>query len=78
MHFNWSETRNVVVESLTLLLRILEILASNLGPETGYPEFFSWFYSVPQADAGIVSHNYTTTASFQISNSCITLLFDAV
>jgi hypothetical protein len=38
---------NVVVEWLTLLLRIWEVLGSNLGPETGYPDLgFSWFSSV--------------------------------
>jgi hypothetical protein len=29
---------NVVVEWLTLLLRIREISGSNLGPKTGYPD----------------------------------------
>jgi hypothetical protein len=36
---------NVLVEGLTLLLRIREAPGSNLGLETGYSEF-SWFYSV--------------------------------
>jgi hypothetical protein len=39
---------NVMVEWLTLLLRIREVLLSNLGPENGYPDWrFSWFSSVP-------------------------------
>jgi hypothetical protein len=29
---------NVVVEWLTLLLRIREVPGSNLGPDTGYPD----------------------------------------
>jgi hypothetical protein len=38
---------NIVVEWLTLLLCIQEVLGSNLGPETGYPDCgFSWFSSV--------------------------------
>jgi hypothetical protein len=39
---------NVVVEWLVLLLCIREVPGSNLGPETGYPDWdFSWFFSVP-------------------------------
>jgi hypothetical protein len=30
--------RNVVIEWLTLLLRIWEVMGSNLAPKTGYPE----------------------------------------
>jgi hypothetical protein len=38
---------NVVVEWLTLLLRILEVLDSKLGPETSYPDWgISWFSSI--------------------------------
>jgi hypothetical protein len=29
---------NVVIEWLTLLLRIREVPISNVGPETGYPD----------------------------------------
>jgi hypothetical protein len=36
-------TPNVMVEWLTFLLRIREVLGSNLGPETGYPERFVVF-----------------------------------
>jgi hypothetical protein len=37
---------NIVVEWLTPLLRIREVLGSNVGPETGYPDWAcSWFYS---------------------------------
>jgi hypothetical protein len=35
MQFN---SPNVVVEWLTLLLRIRKLSGSNLGPETGYPD----------------------------------------
>jgi hypothetical protein len=38
-----SETPNVVIEWLTLLLRIWEVPSSNLGSETGYPEFLAFF-----------------------------------
>jgi hypothetical protein len=33
-----TKTPNVVVEWLTLMLRIKEVPASNPGPETGYPD----------------------------------------
>jgi hypothetical protein len=37
---------NVMDELLTLLLHILEVLGSNLSPETGYPDrFFVVFLS---------------------------------
>jgi hypothetical protein len=41
-------TSKVVVESLTLLIRIRNVPGSNLGPETGYTNCgFSWISSVP-------------------------------
>jgi hypothetical protein len=40
---------NVVVECLSLLLRIWEAPGSNLDPEAGYPEGFrSFFQSLPR------------------------------
>jgi hypothetical protein len=36
---------NVEVEWLTLLLRIREVRGSNLGPDSGYPEFIVPFLS---------------------------------
>jgi hypothetical protein len=45
---------NVAVEWLTLLLSILEVPGSNIGPETGYPEVdFCCFTQSLQANAGI-------------------------
>jgi hypothetical protein len=39
---------DVVLEWLTLLLRFWEVLSSNLGPETGYPDcFFFHGFSSP-------------------------------
>jgi hypothetical protein len=38
----------VVVEWLTLLLRIREDPGSNLSPDTGYTDGFLWFSSVPR------------------------------
>jgi hypothetical protein len=35
---------NVVVEWLTLLVRIREVKGSNPGPSTGYPNAFSWSF----------------------------------
>jgi hypothetical protein len=39
-----------VLEWLTLLLRIREVPGLNIDPETGYPECFRLFYSVPPGD----------------------------
>jgi hypothetical protein len=39
----YGEGPNFAVEWLTFLLRIREVPGSNLGPETGYP----WFFTVP-------------------------------
>jgi hypothetical protein len=50
-----SVTPNMVVEWLTLLLRIREIPGSNLHPETGYRDTFSCFRQSPYANAGIVT-----------------------
>jgi hypothetical protein len=36
-----------MIEWLTLLLHIQEVLGSKLGPETGYPE--TWFHGSPQS-----------------------------
>jgi hypothetical protein len=40
---------------LELLLRILGVLGSNLGPETGYSEDFRFLLQSLQANAGIVT-----------------------
>jgi hypothetical protein len=38
-HLNYINCRpNVVVEWVTLLLRVREVQHSNVGPETGYPD----------------------------------------
>jgi hypothetical protein len=60
------------VEWITLL-RIQEVPGSNLDPETGCPEVFCGVPQSLQKNAGIVSQNLTTTASFSvISNSSFT------
>jgi hypothetical protein len=47
-------TPNVVVEWLTLLLRIREVPGSNFGPLTGYPGlYFSWFLSAPLGECRV-------------------------
>jgi hypothetical protein len=47
---------NVVVKWLTLLLRIRDFSGSNLGPETGFPDWdFRGFPQSLQANAGIVT-----------------------
>jgi hypothetical protein len=72
---------NVVVEWLTLLLRILEVPGSYLGPETGYPDcVFRGFLQSLQANAGIVYQNRTLrlpSISFPIRHSLTAFLFHA-
>jgi hypothetical protein len=46
-HFVHHKSLNVVVEWLTLLVCIREVSGSNISPETGYRDCFSWFSSVP-------------------------------
>jgi hypothetical protein len=46
---------NIMVERLTLLLHIWEVLAPNLGPDSSYPDLvFRGFPQSIQANAGIV------------------------
>jgi hypothetical protein len=49
--FSLYKWRNLVVEWLTLLLRIRELPGSNLGPETSIPDWgVSWLSSVPPGE----------------------------
>jgi hypothetical protein len=47
------QLQNVVVEWLTLLLRIQEVPGSSNGPEGGYPELFRGVSQSFHANAGI-------------------------
>jgi hypothetical protein len=74
---------NVLVECLTLLLRIREVPGSNLSPETGCPEcWFSWFVSVPAGECRNSTLQFRPrplpAKFFPIYHSLITLSFDAV
>jgi hypothetical protein len=54
--FDFQTSTNIVVKWLTLLLHNQEVPGSNIGSETGYPDWgISWFFSVPPGNAGIVS-----------------------
>jgi hypothetical protein len=74
---------SVMVEWLTLLLRIREVPSSKLGPMTGYLDWgFSWFYSAPE---GKILGKYfkirprpLTLNTFSNHNSPITSSFDAI
>jgi hypothetical protein len=60
---------NVEVDWLALLLHVWEVLCSNLGPNTSYPDCdFSWFSSAPAGkwQDSRPTLNYATTASFHI------------
>jgi hypothetical protein len=72
---------NVVVEWLTILLRIWEVPGSNL--ETGYPCWgFSWFFSVPTGEFRIstlkLGPRSLAFKSFPNHHSPISLSFDAI
>jgi hypothetical protein len=55
------------LERLTLLVHILEVLGSNLGQDTGYPEWgFHGFPQSLQVNAGIVSK--------KLGHSCFQIL----
>jgi hypothetical protein len=59
----------------TRLLRTREVPGSNLGLETGYPDWgFSWFSSVPPGNRRVsIALNWTTIAFFRMhSNSSFT------
>jgi hypothetical protein len=48
----------LVVECLTLLLRIWGVSGTNLGPETGYPDgIHSWFSSVSRSECWGITHD---------------------
>jgi hypothetical protein len=72
---------NVVVEWLTLLVRIRDVSGSNLRPEPGYVDCgFSWLSSVPPGKCRDSVLNQATAVSFDIlptHHSPITLSFDA-
>jgi hypothetical protein len=54
-----------------VLIHILEVLSSNVGPDTGFPDVFVVFLSFSRKFRDTTS-NYATTASFHIlSNSSI-------
>jgi hypothetical protein len=65
--FKVSHMPDVMVDWLTLLLRIREVPGSNVGLETGCPaRGFSWFFSVSPNKCRDITLNYATTASFHI------------
>jgi hypothetical protein len=67
---------NVVVEWLAFLFRIREVLGSNIGLETGYPDWgFSWFSSVPPGKCLANTLNLATTTSFHILSYHYSLSF---
>jgi hypothetical protein len=66
MLLQWIKKLNVAVKWLIFLLRIREVSCSNLDPETGYPDMFSWFISVPSVKWWDFILNYATATFFQI------------
>jgi hypothetical protein len=58
---------NVVVEGLTLLLRIREVTSSNLGSKTGYSDWgVLWFSSLPPYECRVSILKICHDVSFQI------------
>jgi hypothetical protein len=69
-----------VVEWLTLLLRVLELSGSNLGPETGYPDIFRVFAQFLQKNSVVklkLDHDHFHHIYFNLSFTYC-LQFDAV
>jgi hypothetical protein len=74
--------RNVVVERLTLLLRIRQVPGSNLGPKNGY------IYGISRGFPQPLQANYVilplarsqplTSTSFTVYHSPVLLSFDAI
>jgi hypothetical protein len=66
---------------LTLLLRIREVMGSNLGPKTGYPDYvWCGFPQSFQANSGILAQirpRPLPSTSFTIHHSRIILPFDS-
>jgi hypothetical protein len=79
--FRPSPMSSAIVSWLALLLRIREVPASNLGAETGYPEFFvvllSSYRRIPGQHLKIGPRRLTSK-SFPIHPSLTTLSFDAI
>jgi hypothetical protein len=73
------ETNEHRTKWLAFLLRIREIPASNLSPETDYPDRdFSWFSSVPPEKCRDSNLKLGTTASFRILSKSLIISFDAM
>jgi hypothetical protein len=63
-------TPNVVIKLVALLLQMLEIMSSKLGPETGYPEWgLSWFSLITPGKCDNSVSNYATITSFHVLSS---------
>jgi hypothetical protein len=78
MYISFLRTLNVVVEWLGLLIRVLEVPGSNLGPDTGYLERgSSWFSLVPPGES-LDSSFKLGHYRFLAYHSVITLSFDAL
>jgi hypothetical protein len=73
---HWSEEYRVVSEHrscevISLLLSVLKVSDSNLGPGTEYPDSLSWFSQALQENAGPL-----LSTSLPIHNSLIILSLD--
>jgi hypothetical protein len=70
---------NVVVDWLTILLHIREFPASDLGPETGYDDRFSWVTSLaPGNTVRQIRPRPLPSTAFPIHHLLITIYFDAM
>jgi hypothetical protein len=73
---------NIVVEWLTFLLRIREVSGSNLGPQTGYPNYgFRGFSSLSKRILGWYLQIWPQplpSKSFPIHHALVILSFDTI
>jgi hypothetical protein len=70
IHIFVSTSPTIAVEDAALFLRIREIPDSDLGLETGYPDWgFTWFSSVPPRKSWVITSNYGMVSSFHMISS---------
>jgi hypothetical protein len=74
------KTKGHQAEWSLILLRILVVLGSNLGPEADYPEWVLWFSSVQslQSSVWVVPSNRRTAFFHILSNLWIIISVDTV
>jgi hypothetical protein len=75
----WMRLLTEVDEQLSLLLRIREVLGSSLDTETGCPDRFQWYFSIPPGKCRYNTSNLAKPVPFMPLSVhacvCISVLF---